>query len=244
MKTTILKRTLEGIDTLEYTSKKADKLMFLQHGIHGNKQKIMHLLGLSFVKLGYHVIAIDAAKHGSRLEEPFASKDEDLCELDTMNVVKTTALDIRAIHDNHFKKEFAAFDIIGVSMGGLIGYYLSTITDRIDQLVAMISSPDFKAAALYKFPPERRAKYPEKSAEAERLVDAMNPAERTEEMTFNRLIMVSGEHDRVIPYSHSERFKQDNPDRDIIFTLYDTDHSIVKAMHDDILRWLKTARRK
>ncbi len=244
MKTTIHKRNLNGIETLEYTTKRADKLMFLQHGIHGNKQKIMHLLGVAFVKLGYHVVAIDAAKHGSRLEEPFLSKDEALCELDTMPVVKQTAEDIRRLHRKHFSDTHAHFEMVGVSMGGLIGYYLSTITDAIDQLIAIISSPDFHAAAAHTFPPEKRQQYPEESAKAEKLVNAMNPATRPEDMAFNRLIMVNGKHDEVIPYSHSERFKQANPDLDIIFTLYDTDHSIVKPMQDDILRWLKTARRK
>ncbi len=239
MKTIIHKRTIKGIKTLEYSSKKADKLLFLQHGIHSQKEKVMHLLGVSFVKLGYHVVAIDAAKHGARIEEPFLSKDEDLCELETMYVVKQTSEDIKNIYEDTFRSEFDGFDFIGVSMGGLIGYYLSTITDQIDQLVALISSPKFLEAAQYTFPEARQKKYPEQTKTTHAFIESIDPSTRPESMVFNRLIMLNGTYDRVIPSSQSETFLDENPQRNIIFRCYETGHKIVQKMHKDLLAYLK-----
>ncbi len=238
MKTIIDKRTLEGVSTLEYRKKKSDKLLFLQHGIYGNKQKIMNLLGISFVKLGYHVVAVDAYKHGSRGEEPFRSQNQDRSALETMLVVKQTAEDIKAIYENHFKEDYPMFDFVGISMGGLIGYYLSTITTYIDDLVALISSPKFLEANTYTFPKEKQAQYPE-SKEVRKTIETMDPSTKAHTMSFNRLLMFNGNDDDVIPYEQTESFYHQNKDMPIVFKLYDTKHKIVKPMHDDLIKYLK-----
>lgn len=239
MKTIIKTETLNNIDTLQFTSKDANKLLFLQHGIYGNKEKIVNLLGVSFVKLGYHVIGIDAYKHGSRIEEPFLSQDKDLCELETMDVVKHTANDIKNLFDNHFKSTYKTFDIAGISMGGLTAYYLSTITKDIDHLIALISSPKFLEAAHYHFPKERQILY-SNSEEVLNHVESIDPSRRVEDMTFKTLIMMNGLEDDVIPYEQSESFYNRHKDHfDIIYKTYTAEHKITKAMHEDLLDLLK-----
>jgi esterase/lipase len=238
MKTRIHKNTYNSIDALEYTSKQANKLLFLQHGIYGNKEKSMNLLGVSLVKLGYHVIAIDAYKHGSRSEEPFVSKNEDQSTLETMAVVKHTSEDIVSIYQDHFQDTYPQFDIIGISMGGLMAHYITTITDAINTSVALISSPQFLEAADYTFPEEKREEYPESEA-IRKDIEAMDPSTHTNKMTFNRLIMLNGKHDTTIPTGQSEQFYLDHPELNIIFKTFDTDHKISHAMHETLLDLLK-----
>ncbi len=238
MKTIIHKNTYNAIDALEYTSKKAHKLVFLQHGIYGNKEKSMNLLGVSLVKIGYHVVAIDAYKHGSRSEEPFASKDEDHSTLETMEVVKHTAQDLVDIYHDHFQESYAQFDIIGISMGGLMAHYITTISDSINTAVALISSPLFLEAADYTFPEEKRNEYPE-SETIRKDIEAMDPSKHTKKMTFNRLIMLNGKHDTIIPTKQSEQFYLDHPELNIIFKTFDTDHKISPKMHETLLDLLK-----
>lgn len=238
MKTTINTFTHDNYEVLEYTSDKAKKLLFLQHGIYGKKEKIMNLLGVSFVKLGYHVVAIDAYKHGFRGEKPFINQDKDQAELQTMDVVKHTANDIKTLFETYYQNFYREINIVGISMGGLIAYYLSTIMDNIDQLVALISSPKFLDAANYTFPKERQALY-ENSEEALKKVESMDPSKRVQTMTFNRLIMFNGTSDLVIPYSQSETFYKNHPELNIIFKTYEAEHKITKAMHEDLIELLK-----
>jgi uncharacterized protein len=239
MKTIIKKETLEGLNTLQYISESADKLLFLQHGIFGSKEKIMNLLGVSFVKLGYHVIGIDAHKHGSRLAEPFISKDNDLCELDASNVVRQTAEDILTIYEKHFKSHYKTFDIAGISMGGLTAYYLSTITKDINHLIALISSPKLLEATKHRLPENHQELYPN-SEQVLKQVEAMDPSKNVDDMHFRTLIMFSGKEDKIIPYQQSESFYQTYKDtKNIIFKTYKTDHKINKKMHEDLLDLLK-----
>jgi esterase/lipase len=238
MKTIINSFVHEDFEVLEYTSTNAKKLMFLQHGIYGKKEKIMNLLGVSFVKLGYHVVAIDAYKHGYRGEEPFINQDKDQAELMTMDVVKHTANDIKTLYETYYQNFYPAINIVGISMGGLIAYYLSTIIDQMDQLVALISSPKFLDAANYTFPKERQALY-DNSEEALKKVESMDPSKQVTRMNFERLIMFNGTNDTVIPYTQSKSFYEKHKDLNIVFKTYDAEHKITKEMHEDLLALLK-----
>ena len=235
----IFKRTLAGIKTLEYTDHNASKLIFLQHGIHSNKEKVMQSLGVSFQKLGYHVIGIDAYKHGDRIEEPFLSKDEVACELETVDVVKRTVEDIERLYQNYFKDAYATYNIIGISMGGLIAHTLTTFSSHLDTVVALISSPRLLEAAEYAFPAEKQAKYPLESEKAKQKIRKIDPSLHTHKMQFNRLIMLNGVQDLIIPYIQSESFKEEHPEMNIIYRSYETDHKISKEMHEDLLEMLR-----
>ncbi len=239
MKISIHKETLNGIKCLQYKHPRAEKLLFLQHGIHSKKENVMNLYGITLAKLGYNIIALDAYKHGERIEEPFISKEDDQCTLETMDVVKHTAYDIKAIYENHFKDRYKTFDFIGISMGGMIAYYLSTITKHIDQLVALISSPQFLETANYVFPLKRQQVHQEQSQNVIKELKNIDPSTRTEHMHFHRLIMLNGKHDNVIPANQSQRFYEDHPDLPIMFKLYDTDHKVNQAMFEDLQDLLK-----
>ena len=239
MKISINKSNIDDIPVIEYIYPKAEKLLFLQHGIHSKKENVMNLYGLTLAKLGYHVIALDAYKHGARLEEPFLSKDKDQCALETMDVVSHTANDIKDIYHKYYQKSYETFDVIGISMGGLIAYFLSTITKNIDQLVALISSPQFLEAANYTFPEERQEQHKAQSDKVLKTVKKMDPSTKVEAMRFSRLIIFNGIYDEVIPFEQSEMFYENHPELPIIFKRYKTEHKINQEMFEDLQMYLK-----
>ncbi|TVP95094.1 MAG: hypothetical protein EA374_05010 [Acholeplasmatales bacterium] len=238
MKTRIDKTTRNGLEVLTYRPDTPARLLFLQHGIRSKKDSPMQLLGVSLARLGYEVVGIDAYKHGSRAEEPFKSGHPDLCELATMEVVERTAQEIEQLYAQHYQDRYASFDIVGVSMGGLIAYLLSTLTNRLDTLVALISSPRFLEAAEHTFPPEKQVLYPEETAKSRAKVIALDPSSRPDAMQYRRLIMLNGADDPVIPASQSESFLLENPHRNILFQTFPTAHKISVEMHEALLSLL------
>ena len=238
MKTLIDKTHRNGLEVLTYRPQTPSRLLFLQHGIRSKKESPMQLLGVSFARLGYEVVGIDAYKHGSRAEEPFATGHPDLCELATMDVVEKTAQELKNLYHNHYQTRYPTFDIVGISMGGLIAYLLSTLTDNIDTLVALISSPRFLEAAEHTFPPYKQAQYPKETAISRAKVQALDPSHNPDAMMYRRLIMLNGAEDPVIPASQSASFMHENPHRNIVFETFNTEHKISVAMHETLLELL------
>ena len=232
MKTIIETKQREGLKTLEYRHESASKLMFLQHGIHSNKENPMHMLGVMFVRLGYHVVAIDAAKHGSRGAFPFDPIDEDQAALMAPQVIKETAEDLKRLYENSFKDTYTSFDITGISMGGMVAHYLSRITKAIDTLISLISTPDFYQVALDLFPQSKREMHEDQAKETEMLIHTMNPAKHAESMHFNRMIMMNGTKDPLIDYKQSEAYALEHPERTIIFKTFPSEHAITPTMQE------------
>lgn len=234
MKTIVETKKHAGLETLEYDRKGTTKLMFLQHGIHSNKENPMHMLGVMLTRLGYRVVAIDAYKHGSRGASPFQPKDEDLAALEVPEVIQTTAHDIKALYEKAFQHQYPTFSIIGISMGGMVAHYLSRLSKSIDTLIALISTPDFYRTAMELFPQAKREQYETAAKQAEKRIQTMNPVTHAESMHFKRLIMMNGTEDPLINYKHSEAFALAHPERSIIFRTYKTEHAITPAMQKDL----------
>lgn len=239
MKTNINKYTYKNIPVLEYSNKNAHKLMFLQHGIYGNKEKVMNLLAIRFLKLGYTVVGIDAYKHGARSKHPFNPKDEDHAQLETFEVVKQTVKDLLELYNENYKETYDTFDMVGISMGGLMTYYMSTQTTHLNTMIPLISSPNFMASAYYTFKEEKRKQYQEKSDQALALIKTMDPVTQIDKMRFNKAIIMNGKADQVIPIEQTSDFVDNNPKRPIIYRTYETEHKITQAMTEDLLKLLE-----
>ncbi len=222
-----------------YSAKSSKRLMFVQHGIFGNKEKVLKLLGPSLVKIGYTVVAVDAKKHGERREEPFASRDKIHAELELFDIVEHTAEDILAIYSDCFSKRFDRFDILGVSMGGYIAYNVAVKTDKIRNLIALISSPNYAESAFNGFREADYEKHKQRIEKEKRKIKKMDPSEQSEKLRFERAILMNGKQDDVISPIYTQRFVEDHPNKNIVFRLYDTGHRIVRPMHEDLLELLK-----
>lgn len=239
MKTNVTKTTYKGIPMMMYDNEKAHRLIFINHGIYGTKEKIMHLIGPQLVKLGYRVVAVDAYKHGERLEEPYASKNSFLARLRIFSVVKRTSEDILKIYHQKFAEEHEDFDVLGISMGGYISYYLTTQTQHLNTFVALISSPAFSKEKVHELPASFNGEFLQEAQEVKTFVEEIDVSKRPEAMQFKQGIALNGEIDDLIPAEYTETFLQQNPDLPIIFKTYNTGHKITKAMSDEVLTLLK-----
>ncbi len=239
MKINITEGQHKNIPYLIYDSEAARRLIFINHGIYGSKEQVMHLLGPQLVKLGYQVVAIDAYKHGKRIEEPYASKDKVLSRLRIFGVVKQTTKDILTLFKDKFNHRYQTFDALGVSMGGYTAYYLTTQTTHLDTFVAMISSPAFSKAKVHELPKDYSKELQKEAKEVENLVASMDVSNSVEDMQFKHGIALNGTLDELVPMKHTKDFIERHPDLPMVFKTYDTEHKLTKSMSEDMLSLLK-----
>ncbi len=230
----------KGIPVLEYSTKASKTLIFINHGIYGNKDSAMKLVGTTLVKLGYKVVAIDAFKHGQRGEAPYATRSDDtLSLLYIFDIVKQTANDILTVKSDCYN-QYETYDVLGISMGGYVSYYLTTQTDEIDTVIPIISSPKFSQERIFEVPKPYQDKYEKEIKRLKKDVMAMDPSNAVEDMTFNKMIAFNGKNDDVIPSYHTQNFIQDNPELNIIYETFDTGHQMVPKMQERLKDLLKT----
>ncbi len=231
MKTSINRYTHKGIPTLEYSQPGNDRLIFVNHGIYGNKDQAMKLVGMTLVKLGYTVVALDAAKHGQRAEAPYKERsDHTLSRLYMFDVVKQTSDDILTLYQDKYRDKHDSFDVLGFSMGGYVTYYTASQSQRIKTIIPIISSPAFSKSNVWELPTDYKEKYQEEANEIYQRIQAMDPALHPEELVFDRAIILSGEHDQTVPKETTETFINDNPEFNIFYEVFDTGHQMVPAM--------------
>lgn len=239
MKTNVTKTTFQGIPMMMYDHPQSSRLIFINHGIYGTKEKIIHLIGPQLVKLGYRVVAIDAYMHGERLEEPYASRNSFLARLRIFSVVKRTSEDILKIYHQKYADQHDDFDVLGISMGGYVSYYLTTQTQHLNTFVALISSPAFSKEKVHELPESFNGEFLQEAQDVKKFVENIDVSQRPDQMHFKLGIALNGKVDDLIPAEHTKDFIEENPDLPIVFKTYNTGHKITKAMSDDMLSLLK-----
>ncbi len=233
MKVNIERFTHQSIPVLSYTPPNADKLIFINHGIYGSKEIIMQLIGMPLTKIGYKVVAIDAYMHGDRVQEPIKSRGEH-ARSKMLEVVKQTATELIRLHEDLYLEDYPRYDVLGLSMGGLLAYYLTTITSSIDYVVALISTPNFQTIDF-----KNETTDSESKMTIERLIKDMDPAQHIAQMRFKKIMAFSGKNDTVIPYHHTDDFIQQHPKLPMIHETFDTDHSLNPKMAERVVYHLK-----
>ncbi len=239
MKVNINTYTHEKIPVIEYVPDKPKKLIFINHGIYGSKDRLMHLLGMPLANIGYHVVAIDADKHGTRSQEPFASRDEKKANLFMFDVIKKTANDIIRLYEDKYLDAFSTFDVLGISMGGYTAYYLTLLSDQITTVIAMISSPNFSASLKLDFAETQKKSLEEEIERVRNTVMTMDPALRPHEIRAQKIIALNGNNDSIVPKRHTEKFFEDNPEIPHIHKVFDTGHRITRPMSEYMIDELK-----
>ncbi|MFW5893379.1 MAG: alpha/beta hydrolase, partial [Bacillota bacterium] len=229
MKTAIESGTHQGIPYKTYAHPRPKRLIFINHGVFGNKERILTLFGIQLAKIGYKVVAIDASRHGERGEAPFSPRDEEEAYRQIFDVVRETSEDILLMYHGLYDKDYPDFDILGLSMGGYVAYHMTTITDHVKTLVTMISSPDFIPGA----------KGRGIDARAMRSIETMNPARNVSRMHFKNGLALLGENDGVIDKAETFTFAKENPGLPLEVRTYDTGHQANQAMQEDTLEFLK-----
>lgn len=225
------------IPYLIYEGDDAKRLLFLQHGIYGQKEQTMKLLGVRIANLGYKVVAMDARMHGERKEYPFDEKRPPLGELKMPDIIEPSAHDILILFNQLFT-EYNTFDYMGVSMGGIIGFHLLSQTHAISHFYGVITTPNYLA-----FDPEQEApikkENPDAYEHALKILTRLNPVDHFKDWHYETIDMYHGLTDETVPLKGVKQFYENHPSDKISLKTYDTDHRITPEMFDDILKQLK-----
>lgn len=147
MQTILVKKfTLDGIPLSVY-ERNTDELkpvIFSFHGFDGYRDGDFFKREDALARLGFIVIGFDSILHGERRIEPFETLSYSEKMKDIHTVIIQSAIDAKRL----YKKYIQYFDrvspnevfAIGVSMGGAISIYLSTIFD-LKKAVSIVGSP-------------------------------------------------------------------------------------------------------
>lgn len=239
MSVKIRKETFQGIPYLVYEGDETKRLIFIQHGIYGNKEKSLHLMGVKIADAGYMVVGVDARMHGDRVEPPFEAPNFPHGEMKMPEIIEPTATDILKLFDHVFTS-FETFDYLGISMGGIIGYHLLTIAEKVDHFYGVITTPDYRTL-IENVDEAYEKEYATEIAAAHQVLDRIDPAKRFSEMTFKSIHMFHGTLDTTVPIHGVKQFLNDHVEAPISLKIYETDHHITKAMLEDVLEAVATA---
>lgn len=240
MKLSLVSNNLNGVPYNEYykidTNHKG--LVFIQHGYQSNKSYGADYLALSLARDGFFVVSIDAYKHGERIEEPYLSKTEKNMLIEAPIVIRHTAIDIIKLHKIKYKERFPKFDLIGVSMGAMIAYYASTKTDRIKKLVPVIGTMDFMYQAKYNLTEAGLELNAFLNENTKKYLEKISPINHTAKMKYDKLLILNGTMDKVVPIEPTLRFVEDYGIDNYEFKTYESGHEVHRTMQLDIFKFI------
>ena len=228
----------KGIPYLAYKNENAKRLLFIQHGIYGNKEKWMQIMGVPFANMGYHVVATDARMHGERKEAPFLEPNYPHGELQIQHVIPGSADDIEVLFKDKFPM-YASTDYLGISMGGMIGYQLLTQSDIVDVFYGVITTPDLRAL-FEATDPQVVKDYPKEIKAIEKAIETLNPAADAAKMSFGEIHMFHGEQDDVVPINSVKQFFEAHASWPITLETFEADHHMTPLMYEAIKARLKS----
>ena len=212
-------------------------LVFVQHGFTSNKERGTDFLGIKLARKGFFVVSIDAYKHGRRMKEPFISGKEYEKFFDIFTVVKRTARDIERLFKKEYANAYSTYDMVGISMGGMIAFYLTTISSSIANVVPVISAPDFFQMSLDTFSGELE-KFQEYVYKKRRYIERISPAKHVDQMRFQNMFIMNTSRDEMVSYKIAEDFYKREQLPNTKFKLYDDTHTVNRDMQEDLIDFL------
>ena len=240
-KLTLKTDILDGVPFLEYYQENIEYrgLIFVQHGYTSNKEFGSDFLALRLARMGYFVVAIDAYKHGERIQEPYTSKDWPKMFYESPYVIRRTAIDINRLFKKRYQKSYDKYSIVGVSMGAMIAYYLSTKTPHIDKLVPVIGTPDFIDRARYGVEKDGYDSSVYLNKETLSYLSNMNPIEHVDKMKYNMMLIVIGKKDDVVPHQRTLDFFDEYENSKMKLRVFEEGHTVNKEMQLEIFDFFK-----
>lgn len=239
-KVIIEERVYKGIPYNIYVQENIpDKgLVVIQHGFESNKNRGADYLAVNLARLGYKAVSIDAYKHGNRIEEPYISDEEYKRFEEAFDVIDKTSDDIVTIYNDLFKQEYSKFDLIGVSMGGMIAYNVSIRTTHIRYLIPVISTPEIDTFAKWLIDKEGIVEYYQAYEQKSDLISRIDPVDKFDQLNYQKMFILNGTKDDVVPHTFSEEYFTKHHTKNTTFKLYDEGHSVNKHMQREILEFI------
>lgn len=238
-KITIEEKTYDGIPINEYYKEDTELkgLVFIQHGFESNKNRGADYLAINLARLNFFVVSLDAYKHGLRVAEPYITQPEYLRFKEAFKVIDSTGDDIIKLHKELYINRFPLFDLVGVSMGGMITYNVSLKYDKINKLIPVISTP-----ILYEFAEwlvDRGDKlYEDTLKEVESFIKEIDPSDKVDQLKYNKLFIINTTEDSVVPPIYSEKYFEKNNNKDMSFKLFKDKHNVNREMQVEILSYI------
>lgn len=239
-KLTIETKSYKGIPYNEYSMDNTDfkGLVFVQHGFQSTKEYGADYLALTLARRGHKVVAIDAYKHGERIEEPYITGEDPARYAEIFDVVEHTAKDIVLLYEGVFSTEFKVFDMIGVSMGGFIAYSLALKTDKINKLVPTITTPMFSKLARVRENMDNVDMYRQVVEAKLPFIDSIDPYSHMEKMNYKKMLILNGDKDPLIPVEDALKFFHELNDCNAKIHIYDEVHEVNRQMQKEIFNFI------
>lgn len=241
MKLVLNTKLVDGVPLTEYYIEDLDtykSLVFVQHGYQSSKEQGADYLAIQFARQGHFVVAIDAYKHGERIAEPYLTGTAQERLDEAFIVVKRTALDIIRLHYHHYN-QFKEFDIVGVSLGGMVAYYAATKTIRINRLIPVISTPDFKDQAYHAVGGAGMDTSHYFTEEKLAFITSMDPMQRSHLIQYKSLHILCGTKDQVVPLTASKTYYESHQSGAVTYKEYDVEHTVSREMQQDLVTLLE-----
>jgi len=225
--------------TYELNDGKKKPLLFFFHGFTGNKDMLMGR-GEILAEMGFYVVAIDAHFHGDRMPDWFGKLDGSEKYKHIIDISIKTANDANKLWDSYYSKQKniseQKFYVYGVSMGAMIAFKLSTITEKIKAMVTLVGSPSFVDYYL-----ARQEKFGWEDDFVEEKIKKYKPIDpliNYKKTNNTNMFIALGKDDDVVDPFYALEFYNKRPENTTL-KLYDTGHMSTKEMLEDSYNYLK-----
>ncbi len=124
---------------------KQKPLLFFFHGFQSNRKQGSMGRVEAFASLGYAVVSIDAYNHGERQSRVFQEASIEQKYAQILEIITNTAQDALLLTEevlrHHPSIDTTRIDVYGVSMGGMIGVAFGVLSQRVNKMVLLVSTP-------------------------------------------------------------------------------------------------------
>jgi esterase/lipase len=232
-------KLVQGIPLNEFylENHKYKGLVFVQHGYRSNKERGGDYLAVKIARDGYFVVCIDSFMHGARSEGPFIEGSEKERLYYIPSIIRKTALDIIKLHKTYYK-EYQTFDLIGVSLGGMIAYYTSIRTDKINKLIPVISTPKVTKQAEWILKQNGINLVDYFTEETYNYLQSCDPINEADSIQYKEMFILNGTLDKVVSTQDSVDYYEEYKNNHMRLTLYEVDHNVNAKMQQDIILFL------
>lgn len=200
VKLTYEEKEVLGLKVIECYGHNPKTVCFIYHGFTSNKEEGTYFMMFELAKLGLHVVAIDAYKHGSRLEEPMVTGSFEERESEILEIVVRTAKDLKVLYDDHYAKLYDECMVTGISMGGAVTYVAGYMIPQAKWIIPMIGFPcltDIAEDAIHKT----------RTYESNWL-ETYDPMEHLDEMKNKIILMLNSENDDLVNIKYARKYYQ------------------------------------
>ncbi|MDY0010909.1 MAG: acyl-CoA thioester hydrolase/BAAT C-terminal domain-containing protein [Candidatus Izemoplasmatales bacterium] len=215
-----------------------DKVMFFFHGFNGNRYAIDIEWIERISEKGYLLVILDAENHGDRISDEYKKLDNSNRQKLIIETEINTANDAKKVYFHLLEKDIINKDmslaVMGVSMGGAIALYLTTIFKKIQILVSLIGSPSFVEFYKYK---QKVYKF-ENNQEYKKRLDKyakIDPLLNYHLFSGRKILLTGGSRDKIVPMIYAEELSKKI---DATFIVYDLEHEVSKQMMEDVYKFI------